>query len=172
MLRWHVHSKYTNISLKAFCHLRHRNMIFTSLERWNQMLDLPAGQLHKDPPTAFGSAREQKWSQGENVINLKAAAQSVRAKDKGRGRKKEQMISFHHSAFLYTELELSFPVPRRDRRRRLLSDVCSGSHIAIFTWRQNGFEKTLLVLGSRSLVVKDVLTGVFLTLKIPTCLSV
>lgn len=59
------------------------------------------------------------------MINLKAAAQSVRAKDK-EGEEKEQMISFHHSVFLYTELEiLLLPVPHRVGRQRLLSDVCS-----------------------------------------------
>lgn len=46
------------------------------------------------------------------MINLKAAAQSVRAKDKERGGgRKELMISFHHSVFPDTELKLSYPRP-------------------------------------------------------------
>lgn len=57
------------------------------------------GQLHKDPPAAYGSGREQKWSQGENVINLKAAAQCVGAEDKERRRKRadDQLSPFRVS---------------------------------------------------------------------------
>lgn len=75
------------------------------------------------------------------MINLKAAAQSVSATDKERGRKKELMISFHHSVFLYAGLELSFsPVPHRVRGQRLVSDVCLGSRFVVFTWGQDCFE--------------------------------
>lgn len=51
------------------------------------------------------------------MINLKAAAQSVSSKGQREGKKKEPMISFHHSVFLYTGgLELSFPRPPQGQR--------------------------------------------------------
>lgn len=111
-------------------------------------------QLFKDLPTAFGSARGEKWSQGENVINLKAAAQSIRAKDKERSRKKNRWSAFTIRCFSTQDWSFLFPVPHRVRRQRLVSVVCLGSCIVVFTWGQSCFDKTLVVVWFGSLVVK------------------
>lgn len=88
------------------------------------------------------------------MINLKAAAQSVRAKDKERGRKKNRWSAFTILWFETQDWIFLFPVPHRVKRQRLLPGVCLGSWIVVFTWGQNCFEKTLVVVWFRSLVVK------------------
>lgn len=110
------------------------------------------GQLHKDPPTAIGSARQQKWSQGENVINLKAAAQTVRAKDKEGARKgtDDQLSPFCVS--LHGTGDFSFTRPPQGQETKAVL-WCVFSH-CIFTWGQNCNDKTLLFVWFRTLVVK------------------
>lgn len=125
--------KGTNILLKAFCHTSRMNTILTSMEKWNQMLVLPVGVNCTKIYPLLLDQQEQKWSQGENVINLKAAAHSVRAKDKERGRKKNRWSAFTILCFSTQDWSFLFPVPHRVRGQRLVSVVCLGSRIVVFT---------------------------------------
>lgn len=134
--------KSTNILLKAFCHTSNMKSIFTSMKRWNQMLVVPVGWTVQRSTHCFWISKRAEVIQGrECVINLTAAAQSVSAKDKERGRKKNWWSAF--TILCSSPQDWSFlfpPVPHRVRGQRLVSDVCLGSRIVVFTRGQDCFE--------------------------------
>lgn len=120
--------KTANYPVKRLLSPSRMNTIFTNLERQNQMLVLPVGvnstKIHPllmDQYESRSDHRERMWSTLRQLL-------SVLEQRTKRGEEKEQMISFHHSVFLYTGLgRFLLPVPHRFGRQKLLSDVCSGS---------------------------------------------
>lgn len=101
---------------KSFCHTWHMNTMFMSMERWNQKLVLPVGvnctkihPLFLDQQESRRDHKERMWPTWRQ--QLRVSEQRTK-----RGEEKGTMISFHHSVFLHTRLELSSPCPPQGQK--------------------------------------------------------